>query len=121
MEWFETLKGTVKKTAGKAYEKSSQLVEITKITYKISEAETSIDKSYQELGMKVYNDYKSGIEVAEDVKSVCDLIDNKYFEITTLKNQIDEIKEVQKCKACGAKNSAESKFCSTCGEKLDIH
>ena len=54
MEWLETLKGTIKKTAGIAYDKSTQLVEITKMNFQISEAETSIDKKFKELGIKLY-------------------------------------------------------------------
>lgn len=119
MEWFNNLKGTVKKTADKAYEKSSQIVEITKINYKINVAEGAIDRLYLELGTKVYEDYKNSNELSEELKSICDAIDNKFFEIGTLKNQIDEIKEVQACKSCGSKNSLASKFCSGCGEKLD--
>ena len=46
MEWYNTFKGTVKKTAGKAYEKSSQIVEVTKLNFKISETESEIEKKF---------------------------------------------------------------------------
>ncbi len=119
MEWYNTLKGTVKKTAGKAYEKSSQIVEVTKINFKISEAEANVEKNFSEIGRKVYGMYKDGESVNEDIKTVCELIDNKFFEIETLKNQIEEIKEIKICKSCKSKNNLEAKFCSNCGEKMD--
>ncbi len=119
MEWFNTIKGTVKKTAGMAYEKSSQMVEVTKINFKISEAQAKIDKEFEEIGRKVYGMYKDGDNVSEDVKNICELIDNKYFEIETLNNQIEEIKEIKICKSCQAKNNSEAKFCSNCGTMME--
>jgi ribosomal protein L40E len=119
MEWFDTIKGTVKKTAGKAYEKSSEIVEVTKINFKISEAQTKIEKDFEEIGRIVYGMYKDGENVSEDLKDVCALIDDKFFEIETLNNQIEEIKQIKICKSCKSKNNQEAKFCSNCGVKID--
>lgn len=119
MDWLDTVAGTVKKTANKAYEKSSQFVEITKINYKISEAETAVDKAYKELGKKVYDEYKKGAEVSEETSKTCGLIDDKFFEIETLKSQIDELKNIQPCPKCNTGNIAEARFCINCGEKLE--
>lgn len=119
MEWYNTFKGTVKKTAGKAYEKSSQIVEVTKINFKISEAQAKAEKNFEEIGRIVYGMYKDGETVNEEIKDICTLIDDKFFEIETLNNQIEEIKEIKICKSCKAKNPQEAKFCSNCGEKME--
>ena len=119
MEWLEKIKGTVKKTADIAYEKSSQAVEITKINFKISEAESDVKKSYMELGMKVYSDSKNGMELSDELKVICNEIDRKNIELDTYRKQIEEIKEIKKCKNCGEKNGEDANYCKKCGEKLD--
>ena len=119
MEWFEKVKGTVKKTADIAYEKSSQAVEITKINFKISEVESEIKKIYTELGMKTYKEYKNGSEISEELKTICNEIDKKIADVEIYKKQLEEIKEIKICKNCGEKNVCEANFCKKCGEKID--
>ncbi len=118
MEWIKGLKGTVRKTTEVVYEKSSQLVELTKLKIKVSQAEGEIDKLLEILGTKIYEEYKDGARLSEEVNGLCVALDGKYKELETLVSQADEIKEVQECPACKEKNPAESKFCSKCGEKL---
>ena len=119
MDWFERIKGTVKKTADIAYEKSSQAVEITKINFKISEIESEVKKAYTELGTKLYSEYKNGAEINEELKLICEEIDKKADCLEEYKNQIEEIKEIKICKNCGEKNVCEANYCQKCGEKTD--
>lgn len=119
MEWFETVKGTVKKTATMAYEKSSQILEITKLNFQISDSEATIEKYFKELGMKLYEEYKNGNEVNEEIKTTCENIDSKYSEIDELKNQISVLKNIKVCLKCSTANSQENNYCSKCGEKLE--
>ncbi len=118
MEWIKGLKGTVRKTTEVVYEKSSQLVELTKVKIKVSQAEGEIDKLFGLLGTKIYDAYKAGTPFSEEINGLCIALDGKYKELETLVSQADEIKEVQECPACKEKNPADSKFCSKCGEKL---
>ena len=119
MEWFETVKGTVKKTASIAYEKSSQILEITMLNFQISDAEATIDKYFKELGMKVYEEYKNGSEINEDAKLSCESIDEKYSQIEELKGQIATLKNVKICPECAFANSQDNNFCAKCGTKLE--
>ncbi len=119
MEWFESVKGTVRKTATKAYEKSSQILEVTKLNFKISDAESVVDKFFKELGVRLYEEYKNGNEVSEETKAACENIDAKYDEIEELKNQIAVLKNIKSCPKCQAANSSDNNFCSKCGEKLE--
>lgn len=118
MEWFETVKGTVKKTATKAYEKSSQLLEITKVNFQISEAEAEIEKFFKELGMKLYEEYKKEGKLSEDVEAVCTSIDEKYEEIEKFKSYVADLKNLKTCENCNTPNSQDNNYCSKCGEKL---
>ena len=119
MEWFDGVKGTVKKTAEKAYEKSGKLIEIAKLNFKINELESGIDKLYVQIGTKAYAGYKDGNFTVDDVKNICELIGSKHEEIEILKKQINEIKDIRVCKNCQSKISADAKFCCECGEKTD--
>lgn len=119
MEWLETLKGTIKKTAGIAYDKSTQLVEITKMNFQISEAETSIDKKFKELGIKLYEEIKAGREIDDETKFIYESIESKYAELEEMKNKVNIIKNVKACLKCGENNSQDNIFCSKCGSKLE--
>ncbi|MBE7020856.1 MAG: zinc ribbon domain-containing protein [Ruminococcaceae bacterium] len=118
MDWIKGLKGTVKKTGEAVYEKSAQLVELTKVKVKVAKAEGDIDKLFELLGTKLYDEYKAGAELPEEIKEICVSLDGKYRELETLVAQTDEIKELQECPSCKGKNPADAKFCSKCGEKL---
>ena len=119
MEWFETVKGTVKKTANKAYEKSNQLIEITKLNFSISEAEAVADKHFKLLGMKLYEEYQSGKEVSEDIQKVCRQIDQKYQEAEELREKLAQVKNEKKCPKCKTENSQDNNYCMRCGERLE--
>jgi ribosomal protein L40E len=119
MEWFENVKGTVKKTASIAYEKSSQIIEITKLNFQISDMEATVDKYFKELGMKVYEEYKNGSEINEESKVSCESIDAKYEEIEELKNQIAALKNVNICPECSFANPQDNNYCAKCGAKLE--
>ena len=119
MEWFETVKGTLKKTAEIAYDKSSQLVEITKLNIRIAEAESNIDKSFKELGIKYFEEIKNGCEVDESIKAVYENIENKYSQIEELKNKINLLKKVKACENCGEANPQDNIFCAKCGAKIE--
>ena len=68
MDFFEKLKKTVVKVSKKAADKSTDLVEITKIKFALSEKEGEIDTLYKEIGKAVYDSFNDG-ENPEEVIS----------------------------------------------------
>ena len=118
MDWFEQVKDTVKKTAGAAYDKSEQLVDIAKLKLALASAENEAEKLYKELGLLCYEQNK-GKENADLVSNVIEKIDAKHAEIAELKGNVAKTKKVKICDKCQKEVSPESAFCSYCGEKCE--
>ncbi|MBQ7951243.1 MAG: zinc ribbon domain-containing protein [Clostridia bacterium] len=118
MEWFDKVKSTVSKTAKYTKEKSTELYDITRLTFSINELETKIDKLFKNIGMLVYRDYEAGAEFSEDIDMMLKDIDAKYEEISAIKDEINSIKNVSLCPACKKTNPNDANFCLSCGEKL---
>ncbi len=89
---FSKLGNTVKKTADNIAEKSSDVIETTKLNMTIKDEEDKISKSYIALGKLVYESYIDGREIV-DLKGSCDSIKEKYDKIYNLKCKIKNIKE----------------------------
>lgn len=96
-ETLSKLGDTVKKTANTLSEKSSDLIEITKLNKAIKEEEEKISQGITAIGNNVYESYLSGKEVI-DLKSSCDSITEMQNKITSMKNQIETIKTEPKSK-----------------------
>ena len=118
MDWFEQVKDTVKKTAVAAYDKSGQLVDITKIKMSVLSAEGAVEKLYKELGEIYYKDAKDGkINDEEAITSICDAIGAKLEEIENLKSKIAAKKNMKICPSCGKEIPENAAFCPACGQK----
>lgn len=118
MEWFEKVKSTVSKTAKFTKEKSSELYEITRLTFAISDLETKIDKLFKNIGMLAYRDHENGGEFSEDIEMLLQDIDTKFEDISSIKDEINRLKNVSSCPKCGKNNPNDANFCLSCGEKL---
>ena len=88
---------TVKKTADNIAEKSSDLVEISKLNKAIREEEDKISEAITAIGNNVYQSYVNGTEVV-DLKSSCDSITEMYNKVDTLKREVERIKTESKNK-----------------------
>jgi len=88
---FSKVGDTVKKTADNIAEKSSDLVEISKLNKAIRDEEDKISKGIMAIGDNVYQSYVNGTEVI-DLKNSCDSITAMKNKVASLKNQIEKIK-----------------------------
>ena len=117
MEWFEQVKDTVVKTAGIAYEKSEQIVDIAKLKLAVAANDNETEKLFKELGKQYFR-----LENGEDTKALCDeIITNiktKLAEKDELQKKINSAKNVKICNICKKAVSEESTFCPHCGAKL---
>lgn len=119
MDWFESVKGNVKKTTEKAVAKSNELLEATKLRFSVNEVESQIDELSKQLGEKLYQDYKKGAEIGEEYLIFCRDIDNKNAALAILNEQIAKTKNMKKCSKCGKENALEANYCISCGEKIE--
>ena len=86
MAWYEKAKDTVTKAARYTKTKSTELYDITRLSFSINEMETKIDKLFKNIGMLVYRDYEGGAEFSEDIDmllkpmkaTVSSSLENKY-------------------------------------------
>ena len=111
-------KETISNVAETVKSKSSEIFEITKIKFALSDAEGEVSKFMREIGRVVYESYKSGEEPGESLNEICEAIDAKYKDIEEMRSKLRGIKNISVCPECGAEVSNESVFCSKCGAKL---
>jgi len=108
------------KKAGEAVKKSGELVEITKLNMNITTEEGKIQKLYNQIGKKVYENYCQTDKVDELFAEDCNTIKDYENTIRNLKNKIMEIKNMKICTNCGAELERTTVFCPKCGAKQDM-
>lgn len=106
----------LKKFGKNVAQKSSDMVETTKLNMSISQEKEKISKLYHEIGAAVYEQYKLGNDLGLGEK--CVLIAEYEAKIEEIQNKVLEIKNAMKCPGCGAEVSAETVFCAQCGYKI---
>ena len=107
------------KLAGAGQSAAQQVKNATdtaKLSSEISSKERAIVKLYTELGRSYYDRHKDD-PVGEALETMAE-ISALYDEIKQCREAMKEIKGAVNCPACGAEVSAESLFCSACGQKL---
>jgi DNA repair exonuclease SbcCD ATPase subunit len=117
MSVFENLTKKVSDTAKAAAKKSSELVEVTKLSMSISAEEDKIKKAFADIGKLVYTAYSNGEEVSEAYKESCSAITGYEETITATKQKILDLKSMKVCPGCGIELETEIAFCSKCGTK----
>ena len=118
MAWYDKVRSTATKTAKFAKDKSTDLYDITRMSFAINEKENRIDKLFKNIGMLTYRDYENGVEFSEDIALLMEEIDKRYEEIDELKVEINKIKNVEVCPECKKTNPNGANFCLSCGAKL---
>lgn len=118
MEWFEQVKDTVKKTASAAYDKSEQLVEITKLKFAINGVKNEIDKLYTELGKLCYK-AAQGEDTKDAGDEIIKAITEKSEALDSLNSELLQVKNIRVCPKCGKPLPEKGSFCAYCGEKSE--
>ena len=117
-EFFEKVKDTVSETAKVAVKKSSELVEITKVKFAISEQETSLKNMLCSIGDYVYNRYKNGEIFDETVLEKCSTVDEIHEKINDLEYRVAVLKKEKICAQCAKNNPENACFCIQCGAEF---
>ncbi|MBR4721164.1 MAG: zinc ribbon domain-containing protein [Clostridia bacterium] len=123
--FWDDLKGKLfqaKDEAGKiakiALDKTTNAVDITKLNFAKSEAESKVNKLYAKIGEVIYQQYKNGEEFDGAIGEDLIEIDRFKEEAEDLKAQIAALKSTAPCPECGQQNDKSSEYCSKCGAKL---
>ena len=107
----------LKKFGKNISQKTSDMVEVTKLNSAISQEKEKIRKLYYEIGTAVYEQYKAGNYLGMEEK--CSQIAEIEQKIEELQQKIQEIKNSKKCPGCGTEVTADTAFCPQCGNKLN--
>ena len=80
-QFFEDLKKTLTKTAGKVARASGKAVEVSKHYIAIAGAKNDITESYEKIGEMIYKGYKNNESPSDGIQALCEGIDIKLEEI----------------------------------------
>lgn len=110
------------KKANDAYqttkEKTVQLTTEFKMKSKINNNNDKIKALYKELGMLVFDSYKSNTHLTEDeINPKCEEINALLEEVAKIKVDILSLKKLKKCVSCDSEIDQSDNFCPKCGEK----
>ncbi len=90
--------------------------DIGKLKQQIEYEEAKIYDGYIELGKDLFENKPENI--SEAAQKVCTDIDARLSRISRIKIQINDIKGIKICPACGATITNNFLFCGLCGAKL---
>ncbi len=99
-------------------DKTSNIVDVTKLNISLSDTEKKINKLYASIGEIVYADFANDTQLPEKLTELCEQIAEFKNEADSIRGQIAELKASVACPACGVPNGKESEYCSKCGAKL---
>ena len=124
MDFKDKVKDFIEKTgdvAEKTYktvaDKSNKIVEEAKLKIKVSDTESEITGMLQEIGIKVYEKYKSGSALDKELAKDCKAIEKLYKDIEKMDIKSLYLKDLRICEACQETIGIENKYCPTCGAK----
>lgn len=116
-----------------ASDKTSEVIEISRLRAGIAEEKHAINVQEAKLGAIYYEMYKNGELLSPEAVEICMTIDksqNKIAEKEAVLAKINEAnaakkaaktnsaEEIAECPECGFPNPAGAKFCSECGAKI---
>lgn len=116
--FWDDFKDGAGKIAKKAIDKTTNAVDITKLNLAKNDTEGKINKLYVNAGKKIYDKYKDGVAVDDDIAEVFVEIDKFKAELSEIYEQLAAIKNVAICSNCGAQNDKKNAFCAKCGSKM---
>lgn len=118
MDIIEKILTNVEKTTKAVVQKSTDIVEITKVKIAIASDEAKMNELIRQTGQMVYDAYKTGSGNPEEVERKCKEIDALAEEIEIKKNQLARLRNLHHCSQCGAENDIDASYCNRCGSKL---
>lgn len=91
MDFFDKLTDLGQSLGQSVAKKSGELVESSKISMSIRNKEKEIRSAKLEIGDRVYEFYKNGVEFDPEIAAKCGTIDDLYEEITDLEAEKESL------------------------------
>jgi len=115
---FNKLAEYVKDTTTFAAKKSSNLLELSKLTLETKNLGKNLKVVYIELGELFYKANKDNKDKAENYRDYFNNVEETSKKIEHLNKKILKLKDMRLCKLCNKEISKNSVFCPACGGKL---
>lgn len=116
MDFFNDLGKKFTKAARSVQEFTREGVENTKLTADLRSARSELDRRYADLGRAYYESLADGTgEVPEELIS---RVRAELETIESLLSQKERARQQVRCPGCGAMQSADARYCSSCGRRM---
>lgn len=118
MSFLDNVISTTKNVAATAGKKTDETIRVSKLKLKATQLNADIKNKNEKLGALVYEMAKSGEKDTEAFDAIIADLDANNAELAEIDKQLDELKGMVTCSACGAKTDNDNAFCPKCGAKL---
>lgn len=116
--FLEDLGKRLGETAESVTNKAGEAMEIQKLKSQIRTFERENDSDLAELGLAVYDQFKSGTEVGEEAAGLCEAIQSREESIAECLQKISDVKGDSQCEECGKTVGKGMAYCPFCGHKM---
>ena len=116
--FLEDLGKRLGQTAESVTNKAGEAMEIQKLKSQIRTLERENDSDLAELGLAVYDQFKSGTEVGEEAAGLCEAIQSREESIAECLQKISDVKGDSQCEDCGKTVGKGMAYCPFCGHKM---
>ena len=107
MAFFDELGAKLTKTGQMAAQKTNDLAETAKLNMRTGELNKVIQEQYARLGAP-----------EEELAEICAAITKANEELESIRLDLQRIRQLKVCPACGAENPSDASFCSKCSAQL---
>ncbi len=116
MDIFNKIGETITSTGKDIAKKAKDIVDVNTVKANISEQKKMIRKSYERIGEAYYKEHVDMGEHAYEIEF--EIIGEASAKLKELYEQLNTLRKVCVCPACGATLPDDSEFCNKCGIKL---
>lgn len=112
-------KSTISRFAQNAATKGKEVVETTRLNVEVGSAEQKVKKAHADLGAYIAEHPELLNLQDETAAGLLKAVEDNKEELAKLKQNLQDVRNVNICAACGAEVSRDSKFCGKCGAPVD--
>ncbi len=116
MDFFNGIGAKLSATGQKAKKTANDLMETTRLNGQLNELSKAIQELYGKIGEEYFKLHGEAPE--EGLADLCAQIKAKQAEIELTRADLQRVKNVLVCPACGCENAATAKFCAQCSAPL---
>ncbi len=118
MSFFKDLSKKISETAKEAAKKSSNFMELTKVSVQMDKYQDEIGTHFYEMGKSLYENYSEDSWVKEKYGTRIEEIKSLQQQMKELNEEVSKLKNITVCETCKEEISTELKFCPNCGARI---